>query len=110
MNCVLSEELYQYIDDWCLNIIKWVVNPAYYGDDDQSSNLLKNFFVNSKHYLYTNSCFYVINQENEAHVQCLLELTAVMLGSPECSSHFWTHLVIPDTISTDFVPGCMVCI
>ena len=98
----LSNELSWCIDRQYWDFIAWLGNP----NKAQRNIAFNEFFESSKVYkFYTFIC---IDQENEAHVQCLLELTAVVLGSPECSSHFWTHLIVPDAISTDFVPGCLV--
>ena len=51
-----------------------------------------------------------LDELNRTLVHCLLELVAVVLGSPEHSSHLWTHLIMPDKINMSFVPGSLVSI
>ena len=49
-----------------------------------------------------------LDELNRTLVHYLLELVAVVLGSPEHSSHLWTHLIMPHEINISFVPGSLV--
>lgn len=70
---------------------------------------LHNFFVQpSNDYIAVNDYYASITgEDNQVHIQCLIELAAVVLGSSS-DSHFWTHLFEPNNIKIDFLPGSMV--
>uniref|UniRef100_A0A1X7UCD1 RING-type domain-containing protein n=1 Tax=Amphimedon queenslandica TaxID=400682 RepID=A0A1X7UCD1_AMPQE len=91
---ILSEELFQYIgkEYWCF--IDWMANPMPDSPMSLSNQELHNFFVQP-------------NEDNQMHIQCLIELAAVVLGSSS-DSHFWTHLFEPNNIKTDFLPGSII--
>ena len=49
-----------------------------------------------------------IDERHMTHVQCIMELAAVILGNPEDSCHLYNHIFNHDKISTDCVPGATV--
>jgi hypothetical protein len=94
---VLQTNLSQLVDPKYLNCILWLVNPSrsyQSGVHISSYNILREFFVR--------------NERHMTHVQCIMELAAVILGNPEDSCHLYNHIFNHDKIRTDSVPGATV--
>lgn len=108
----MSEQLFQYLGAPYWYFIEWMANPVAYSTSAASSHQqqLQNYFVLRSKFVYLTDDFNstcVIDEDNQRHIQCLIELAAVVLGSSS-DSHFWTHLFEPDFIRTEFLPGSMV--
>lgn len=105
----LSEGLFCIDRKYC-DFISWLADPNSNAAAQQqvSFSKLKHFFENCKFSDFIILLLMMSDQQNEVHIQCILELVAVVLGSPENSSHFWTHLIHPNAVTTDIVPGCIV--
>ena len=52
--------------------------------------------------------YQLLDGRNDAHLKCLVQLAAVVMGCPESSSHLWTHLFSPSSINGCPLPGSLV--
>ena len=87
-----------------------MANPMPDSITSLSNQELHNFFVqpsNDKSIAVVDYFTSITDEDNQMHIQCLIELAAVVLGSSS-DSHFWIHLFEPNYIKMDFLPGSMV--
>ncbi|XP_019858199.1 PREDICTED: uncharacterized protein LOC100640592 [Amphimedon queenslandica] len=88
---VLQDSVSQYVDkDLFLPFLMWIVDPSNAGTP---SDRLKDFFVKS--------------EGDKEHVECLIELAAILFGNEENCCHLWEHLFSAQNINPTFVPGTM---
>uniref|UniRef100_A0A1X7VIM8 Uncharacterized protein n=1 Tax=Amphimedon queenslandica TaxID=400682 RepID=A0A1X7VIM8_AMPQE len=84
----LDEKIGQYVDELFLKFMKWLL------DQKDSPDKLQDFFVR--------------NERDKEHVECIMNLATVLFGDEENSCHAWEHLFSVQTIALGFVPGTMV--
>lgn len=50
----------------------------------------------------------MLDEKEKEHVECIMELAAVLFGNEENCCHLWEHLFSLQDIAPSIVPGAMV--